>query len=89
MKKPDIDDGPQDEVTKAEVSSELEEAKDFAKTLNIDDIKNGQWVIALLQKVVKNYNRNARAEYFQQKYPGLPPDEIADILTSVTVRYAT
>ena len=23
------------------------------------------------------------------EYPGLPPDEIADILTSVTVRYAT
>jgi tellurite resistance protein len=41
------------------------------------------------QKVVRSYDRNARAEYFQQKYPGLSPDEIADILTSVTVRYAT
>ena len=89
MKKADIDDVTQDEVAKAEVSSELEEAKKFAKTLNIDDIKSGQWFIALLQKVVQNYDRNARAEYFQQKYPGLPPDEIADILTSVTVRYAT
>ena len=89
MKNPDIDDVTQNEVTEAEVSSELEEAKDFAKTLNIDDVKSGQWFIALLQKVVQSYNRNARAEYFQQKYPGLPPDEIADILTSVTVRYAT
>ena len=89
MKNPDIDDVPQDEAAKAEVSSELEEAKDFAKTLNIDDVKSGQWFIALLQKVVQSYDRNARAEYFQQKYPGLPPDEIADILTSVTVRYAT
>jgi RNA polymerase subunit RPABC4/transcription elongation factor Spt4 len=89
MKNPDIDDVTQDEVTEAEVSSELEEAKDFAKTLNIDDVKSGQWFIALLQKVVQSYDRNARAEYFQQKYPGLPPDEIAAILTSVTVRYAT
>ena len=80
---------PEEEVIKAEVSSELEEAKDFAKTLSIDDVKSGQWFIALLQKVVQSYDRNARAEYFQQKYPGLPPDEIADILTSVTVRYAT
>ena len=89
MKYPDIDDIAQDEVTKAEVSSELEEAKEFAKTLDIDDVKSGQWFIALLQKVVQSYDRNARAEYFQQKYPGLPPDETADILTSVAVRYAT
>ncbi len=41
-----------------------------------------------MQKVVHSYDRNARAEYFQQKYPGLPPDDIADILTSVTSRYA-
>ena len=89
MKYPDIDDIAQDEVTKAEVSSELEEAKEFAKTLDIDDVKSGQWFIALLQKVVQSYDRNARAEYFQQKYPGLPPDETSDILTSVAVRYAT
>ena len=67
----------------------LKKPKAFAKTLNIEDVKSGQWFIALLQKVVQSYNRNARAEYFQQKYPGLPPDEIADILTSVTVKYAT
>jgi RNA polymerase subunit RPABC4/transcription elongation factor Spt4 len=89
MKIPDIDDVTQNEVIEAEVSSELAEAKGFAKTLNIDDVKSGQWFIALLQKVVQSYDRNARAEYFQQKYPGLTPDEIADILTSVTVKYAT
>jgi RNA polymerase subunit RPABC4/transcription elongation factor Spt4 len=89
MKNPDIDDVTQNEVIEAEVSSELAEAKGFAKTLNIDDFKSGQWFIALLQKVVQSYDRNARAEYFQQKYPGITPDEIADILTSVTVRYAT
>lgn len=89
MDNPNIDDVTQDEVAKAEVASELEEAKSFAKTLNIEDVKSGQWFITLLQKVVQSYNRNARAEYFQQKYPGLPPDEIADILTSVTVKYAT
>ena len=89
MENPNIDDVTQDEVAEAEVSSELEEAKSFAKTLNIEDVKSGQWFIALLQKVVQSYDRNARAEYFQQKYPGLPPDEIADILISVTVKYAT
>lgn len=78
-----------DEVTEAEVASELEEAKNFAKTLNIEEVKTGQWFVALLQKVIQSYDRNTRAAYFQQKYPGLPPDEIADILTSITVKYAT
>ncbi|MCA9976387.1 MAG: hypothetical protein KC413_11575, partial [Anaerolineales bacterium] len=89
MENPNIDDVISDEVAEAQVASELEEARSFARTLDIEDVKSGQWFIALLQKVVQSYNHNARAEYFQQKYPGLPPDEIAAILTSVTVRYAT
>ncbi len=88
MKKPDIE-TPEEEIIEAEVSSELEEAKNFAKTLNLDDVKSGQWFVALLQKVVQSFDRNARAKYLQQKYPGLPPGEIADKLTSITVRYAT
>jgi tellurite resistance protein/RNA polymerase subunit RPABC4/transcription elongation factor Spt4 len=84
-----IDDPAQDGVIETEVSSELETAKEFAKTLNMDDVKSGQWFIALLQKVIYSYDRNVRAEYFQKKYPGLPRDDIADILTSVTVKYAT
>ncbi len=83
-----IDDIQQDEVIKSEVSSGFKEAKEFAKTLSIDEIKSGQWFVALLQRVVRSYDRNAKAEYFQQKYPGLPADEIADILTTVTVKYA-
>lgn len=89
MENPNIDDAIPDEVAEIKVTSELEQAKIFAKTLNIEDVKSGQWFIKLLQQVVQSYDRNANAEYFQQKYPGLPPDEIADILTSVTVKYAT
>ena len=80
---------PEDEALKAQVASELDEAKQLAKSLNFDEVKSGEWFIHLLRKVIQTYDRNARATYFQQKYPGLPPDEIADILTSVSVRYAT
>ncbi len=80
---------PDDEYVKAQVSKELEDAKTLAKTLNFEEVKSGQWFIKLLQQVVRAYDRNARASYFQKKYPGLHPDEIADILTSVTVKYAT
>jgi len=80
---------PNDEHAKAQVSKELEDAKTLAKKFNFEDVKSGEWFIKLLQQVVRAYDRNARATYFQKKYPGLPPDDIADILTSVTVRYAT
>jgi RNA polymerase subunit RPABC4/transcription elongation factor Spt4/tellurite resistance protein len=77
-----------EESLKAQVSLGLDEARQFAETLDFDDVKSGQWFVNLLTKVVHTYNRNARATYFQRKYPGLPSDDIADILTSVTIRYA-
>ena len=80
---------PEDEALKTQVVSELNEAKQLAKSLKFDEVKNGEWFIHLLRKVIQTYDRNARATYFQQKYPGLSLDEIADILTSVSVRYAT
>ncbi|MEI7849970.1 MAG: hypothetical protein WCK35_29525 [Chloroflexota bacterium] len=80
---------PDDVHLKAQVSKELEDAKTFAKTLNFEEVKSGEWFIKILQQVVRNYDRNARSAYFQKKYPGLSPDEIAEILTSVTVKYAT
>lgn len=84
----DTNPGDEENIRK-EVFSELEKAKEFAKTLNIEDVNNGKWFFELLKKVVESYDRNARASYFHQKYPGLPPDDIADILKSVAVRYAT
>jgi len=80
---------PDDEHLKSQVAKELEEAKALAKSLDFEKVKTGEWFINLLKQVVKAYDRNARATYFQKKYPGLSPDEIADVLTSVTVRYAT
>lgn len=80
---------PEDEALKTQVGSELDKAKKLARSLNFEDVKSGEWFIHLLRRVIQTYDRNARATYFQQKYPGLPPDDIADNLTSVSVRYAT
>jgi uncharacterized protein (DUF697 family)/virulence-associated protein VapD len=79
----------EDEALKTQVASELDKAQQLARSLKFEDVNSGEWFIHLLQKVIQAYDHNARATYFQQKYPGFPPDEIADILTSVTVRYAT
>jgi tellurite resistance protein/RNA polymerase subunit RPABC4/transcription elongation factor Spt4 len=80
---------PEDEALKTQVAYELDQAQQLARSLNFEEVKSGEWFIHLLQKVIQAYDRNARATYFQQKYPGLPPDEIADILIPVAVRYAT
>lgn len=80
---------PEDEILKTQVASELEDAKKLARSMKFEDVKSGEWFIHLLQKVIQSYDRNAKAKYYQKKYPGLPPDEIADILTAVTVKYAT
>jgi len=80
---------PDDQNVKAQVAQEMEDAKTLAKALNFEEVKSGEWFIKLLQQVVRAYDRNARAIYFQKKYPGLPPDEIADILISTTTKYAT
>lgn len=82
----------QNEITEqqisAEVSSALDEAYAFTREISLEEAQNGDWFIKLLRKVIASYETNARAAYFQQKYPGLSDDEIADKLISVTVRYA-
>ncbi len=67
---------------------ELDKAKAFLQEVGPEKLKDGEWFLALLAQVTKAYNRNARAEYFQKKYPGLPRDDIADALLSVATRYA-
>jgi len=79
----------EDEGLKAPIAKELEDAEALAKSFDFEELKSGDWFIRLLRQVVRAYDRNARASYFQQKYPGVSPDEIADTLTSITVRYAT
>ncbi len=79
---------PEEANMRTRASEGLEEAKRFAKSLDFEEVKSGEWFVKLLQNVVRSYDRNARAEYFRQKYPGLPSDDIADILTSVTTRFA-
>lgn len=77
------------EEEEKEVSKGLQRAKELARGFSPEEIKSGDWFLKLLRMVITSYDRNARAEYFLKKYPGLPPDDVADRLISVTVRYAT
>ena len=77
-----------DEVIRTEVTEELKKAKEFLSSLDVKKIKDGSWYVSILKHIMKTYDKKVRAEYFQNKYMGLPPDEIADTLISVTARYA-
>ena len=76
------------ENDKKQVESGFEEAKQFVQETDLAQLQNGEWFSKLLIKVLRTYKANVRAAYFQQKYPGLSPDEIADKLISVNVNYA-
>jgi uncharacterized tellurite resistance protein B-like protein len=70
------------------IAQEMEQEKAFASTLTVDDLKSGEWFVKLIQRVLQTYDKNARAAYFQQKYPGLHPDAIADKLIKVCLHHA-
>ncbi len=57
--------GPDERNIKARVREGFDEARQFAKTLDFEEIKSGEWFVGLLRKVVYAYDHNARAEYFR------------------------
>lgn len=71
------------------VTDELKNSEAIAKSFGVDELKNGDWFLKILRMTISSYNRNARASYFQQKYPGMHPDELADKMISIATRYAT
>lgn len=71
------------------VKQEMEQEREFVKTLSIEEVKSGDWFVKLLKRVFSTYHKNVRSEYFVCKYAGLPADTIADKLVEVNVKYAT
>ncbi len=43
---------PEDEALKTKVASELDKAKQLARSLNFEEVKSGEWFIHLLRKVI-------------------------------------
>lgn len=78
----------QDKQIEPVVAEGLDFADKFVKDIDFKDVQNGKWFLKLLRVVLKTYQKNVHATYFQQKYPGLPADDIADKLISVTTKYA-
>lgn len=77
-----------EENTQGTQQGELNQAQEFAKSTSLEDIKSGEWFAKLLHLALKKYREKVNAAYFQEKYPGLPPDAIVDRRIDLAQKYA-
>jgi len=78
-----------EENTQSTQQGELNQAQEFAKSISLEDIKSGEWFVKLIHLALKKYREQVNAAYFQEKYPGLPPDAIVDRRIDLAQKYAT
>lgn len=77
-----------DSSERAAVREQVEEVKEFVEDLSLDDLRTGDWFTKLLGFALSSYHRQVNADYFRDKYPGLPPDAIARARVQLASRYA-
>lgn len=77
-----------EENTPSVQQGELAQAQEFAKATSLEEIKSGAWFAKLLHLALKTYREKVNAAYFQEKYPGLPPDAIVDRRIDLAQKYA-
>jgi uncharacterized protein (DUF697 family) len=77
-----------EENTQSIQQGELTQAKEFAKSTSLEDIRSGEWFAKLLHLALRTYREKVNTAYFQEKYPGLPPDAIVDRRIDLAKKYA-
>lgn len=74
---------------RADVRSELNKLRDFARRLSMDEIRQGEWFARLLKFSLDQYVRDVDATYLTEKYRGLPADAIVSARIELAARYAS
>lgn len=77
-----------DTEDRAHVESEFEEARQAAKSYTPEELRDGGWFVRVLASALRTYAEHVDAEWFRAKYPGLPPDAVADRRIELACRYA-
>jgi hypothetical protein len=60
----------------------------FANNIPPEDFRSGDWLLRLIRYALHMYGKKVSAEYFQNKYPGLPPEAIVDRRISLAKKQA-
>ncbi len=76
---------PQD---KEAVEKERQRLAKFVRGLTMDDIKGGHWFAKLLTFSLTTYQAKVNAQYFRDKYAGVPIDAVIDQRIKMASRYA-
>jgi uncharacterized protein (DUF697 family) len=72
----------------AQVTGMLAEMREFAATQDRQTLESGTWFQNFIKFALRTHAKNANAAFFKSKYPGLPPDAIAEVLITSAKRYA-
>lgn len=70
------------------VEHERDRLKEFVRSLDVSEIKSGDWFAKLLTASLESYSKTVDWEYFQIKYEGVPADAIVDQRIKMAARYA-
>ena len=71
-----------------EVRRVIDDRRATATGYTIDDIKTGGWFVRFLHHCIETYSEKVNAEYFKEKYPGLPPDAVVARQIDLAETYA-
>ena len=71
-----------------EVKQLLDDLRDAAKSYTADDIRGGGWFVRFLRHCIDTYAKKVNAQYFKDRYPGLPPDPVVARRIALAKKYA-
>ncbi len=71
-----------------EVKQVLNDLRAAAKSYTAEDIKGGGWFAQFLRHCIDAYAKKVNAQYFKERYPGLPPDVVVSRQIELAKRYA-
>ncbi|KUM32218.1 hypothetical protein AQ436_03750 [Arthrobacter sp. EpRS66] len=77
-----------EELDREVVEKERTQLRKFISTLSPDDIKSGGWFAKLCAQSLKTYTEKTNAEYFREKYTGVPASAVVDQRIKLASRYA-
>ena len=66
----------------------VDDLRAAAKSYTIDDMRSGGWFERFLHHCVETYAKKVNAQYFADRYPGLPPDVVVSRQITLAKRYA-
>lgn len=76
------------EEERGRVQAELDRLRSMIGNLSMDDLRSGNWFAELLTHALHSYATTVDAQYFKDKYRGVPPDAVVSARIQLAARYA-